>query len=69
MKRKIKFTGKNLNDVFSLPCVRIILKYDDGVPSLILYKRITKGPDYDADPGDELIEHDDGMWEVIKHNK
>lgn len=36
MKQKIEFTGKNLNEVFSLPCVRAIGKTVKGKPILDL---------------------------------
>ena len=42
MKQKIQFTGKNLNEVFPLPCVRAIEKTEGGKPILKLF-------DYDDD--------------------
>lgn len=37
MKQKIEFTGKNLNEVFPLPCVRAIEKTEEGKPILKLF--------------------------------
>ena len=39
--RRIKFTGKNLNDVFALPCVHKIIKIID-TPQLVLETRVGK---------------------------
>ncbi len=58
--RKIEFTGKNLNDVFKLPCVKSILKVE-GEPMLALYTRMCETT-YLASPGDTLVEYDDGKW-------
>lgn len=42
MKQKIQFTGKNLSEVFALPCVGAIGKTENGKPVLKLL-------DYDDD--------------------
>ncbi len=62
--RKIKFTGKNLNDMFKLPCVKNIMKIRN-CPYLILHNRMTNGCNI-VEPSDWLVEHSDGKWEV-KH--
>ena len=62
--REIEFTGKNLNDVFALPCVVSIVKVEDQ-PMLILNQRRTIG-DYLADPGDTLVEYENGKWWIKK---
>ena len=63
--RRIKFTGKNLNDVFALPCVRKIIKLINQ-PQLVIYSDFLSGnPLMDvAKPGDELVEYSDGKWEI-----
>ena len=64
--RRRKFTGKNLNDMFTLPCV-------------VGIKKVLSNPLLDIDPGllvcpssarlvrsgDELVEYEDGKWEII----
>ena len=60
--RRIEFTGKNLNDVFGLPCLRAILKVE-GEPLLSLIPRMMKDV-YLANPGDTIVEYDDGTWAV-----
>ena len=62
--REIEYTGKNLNDVFALPCVMAIIKVE-GQPMLSLNRRITISQ-YLADPGDTLIEYENGKWFIQK---
>ena len=66
--RRIKFSGKNLNDVFALPCVHKIFKIID-TPQLVLDTRVMAFPTLIriARPGDELVEYDDGLWEIVKN--
>jgi len=61
--RRINFTGKNLNDVFLLPCVRSITKAF-GKPYLLFDSKMMNGFCNAAPPGSELIEYDNGKWEV-----
>ena len=65
MRQKIHFTGKNLNDVFFLPCVGAIMKEDSGEPFLVLRNGLSDGFHY-AVIGDWLVEEDDGKWHVEK---
>ena len=60
--RRIKFTGKNLNDVFALPCVSKIVK-KKGQPRLVIDE--TTVIDI-ASIGDDLVEYDNGEWDIIK---
>lgn len=61
---KIQFTGKNLNDVFGLPCVKAILKVD-GKPVLVLWNyMMISSLRCIAEIGDTLIQYDNGKWEV-----
>lgn len=62
--REIEFTGKNLNDVFALPCVVAIVKVE-GQPMLSLNHR-TAIAEYLADPGDTLVEYENGKWWIKK---
>ena len=62
--RRIKYTGKNLNDVFPLPCVISIKKYEDE-PYLILDRHMMVGIVNVAMPGQELIEYSNGEWEIV----
>lgn len=62
--REIEFTGKNLNDVFALPCVMAIIKVE-GQPMLSLDHRRTVG-EYLVDPGDTLVEYENGKWRIKK---
>ena len=63
MRQKIHFTGKNINDVFFLPCVAGILKVGGG-PCLILCIERTSDCSLYAGIGDWLVEEDDGKWHV-----
>ena len=36
LKQRIKFSGRNLNEVFSLECVKAIIKDDEQDPVLIM---------------------------------
>ena len=65
MRQKIHFTGKNLNDVFFLPCVLAIMKLDNDEPFLVLRKGLSYGSYY-AVIGDWLVEEDGGKWHVEK---
>ena len=64
MKQKIHFTGKNINDIFFLPCVVGIMKMDSDEPFLILRDGMSDGSHY-AGIGDWLVE-EDGKWNVEK---
>ena len=67
MRQKIHFTGKNLNDVFFLPCVAGILKDGDG-PFLALRTDYMSGKFF-VYIGDWLVEEDDGKWHVEEGGK
>lgn len=64
MKEKILFTGKNLNDVFYLPCVRAITKTFHQ--KLRLKVRAAPNSYVFADQGDWLVCDDDYNWSVEK---
>ena len=62
MKQKIKFTGEHLDDIFNLPCVRGIYKACDGTTFVDIK---TASRPFVAQPGDEIVEKDNGEWMVI----
>ena len=64
MRQKIHFTGKNLNDVFFIPCVLAIMKLDSDEPFLVLRNGLSDGFHY-AVIGDCLVEVDVGKWPVV----
>lgn len=63
INRLIKFTGKNLNDVFGLPCVKAIIKSGDE-PILVLWSDKTMGMERTVTKGDSLIQYENGKWFV-----
>lgn len=80
MKRKIQVTGKNINDLFKLPCVfkiqkRIVMgEPGDYIPSqnlddciiVIAHKPLECMAGTIAKMGDWLVEDDNGIWHVEK---
>lgn len=65
MRQKIHFTGKNINDIFFLPCVCGVMKMDGDEPFLILRDGLSDGSHY-AGIGDWLVEEYCGKWHVEK---
>lgn len=61
MKQRIKIEGKNINDLFALPCVRAINKTGDGSIKLKV-KLASRNYEY-ATIGDWLVE-DNGNWHI-----
>ena len=78
MKQKIQLTGKNLNELFTLPCVfkiqkRIVMgEHGDYIPSQnlkdctvdIVQKPLECMAETRAKMGDWLVEDDNGNWHV-----
>ena len=64
--QRVKFTGKNLNDVFALPCVRKVLKIDDKPLIVINPFMMVDNPLVRI--GDELVEYDNGQWEIVRNS-
>lgn len=64
--RRIKFTGKNLNDVFALPCVYKIMKVADR-PKLYLLRNMLVVPHLTnvVLPGKSIVEYDNGLWQIV----
>ena len=59
----ITYTGKNLNDVFALPCVKGIIKVNNA-PYLVLWRDMAKGENTVARPGDNFVQYTNGKWSV-----
>lgn len=64
-KRRITFTGKNLNDIFKLEPVQCIRK-KDGKPLVVLEYGYLQTFRAVAHIGDTLVEYDNGLWEIKK---
>ena len=64
--RKIQFTGKNLNDVFALPCVLSITKTETnrGDETILILKNEFARFSNMVYVGETLVEYDDGTWDV-----
>ena len=43
IKQSIAFDGRNINDIFSLPCVQAVEKGENGKPYIKLYASCTDG--------------------------
>jgi hypothetical protein len=67
--RRIKFTGKNLNDVFALPCVDKIVKIINRPQLVINPSILLKTSSNVANIGDELVEYEDEQWEIVHPEK
>lgn len=67
--RRVKFTGKNLNDVFALPCVIRIIKVVNK-PQLVInpFMMVKSFQMPLACIGDELVEYDNGQWEIVTNS-
>ena len=66
--RRIKFTGKNLNDVFALPCVDKIVKIINRPQLVINPSVLLKTSPNVANIGDELVEYEDEQWKIVRNN-
>ena len=67
--RRVKFTGKNLNDVFALPCVRKIIKVVNK-PQIVIdpFMMVESFRMPLVQIGDELVEYDNGQWEIVRNS-
>ena len=67
--RRVKFTGKNLNDVFALPCVKRIIKVFNK-PQLVIdpFMMVESFRMPLVQIGDELVEYDNGQWEIATNS-
>lgn len=63
MRQRITIEGRNVNDLFRLPCVRGIYRRNDG--GLVCCVQANgAGENTLATIGDSLVEDDDGLWSV-----
>lgn len=66
LRRKIEFKGKNLNDMFGLPCVKAIFKIDTK-PVLVLLTTSMVGRSRNiVEIGDTIVQYENGLWEVLR---
>ena len=61
--KQITYTGKNLNDMFVLPCVKAVMKIDDK-PVLVLWRDMVRSDINIAYAGDNLVQYTNGKWSV-----
>lgn len=61
-KQAIAFDGRNLNDIFRLPCVESIDKGENGKPYIKLYRSCTEGR-LIATVGTVLVQFGKEAWE------
>ena len=59
----IEFTGKNLDDMFKLPCVKCVLKVD-GEPVLVLHSEMMHNSKNICRLKDSLVQYTTGTWSV-----
>lgn len=57
------FSGKNVNDIYNLPCVMAIMKDKNGKPAAVLSKEHTKGRTISR-IGDHIVKYESGVWQV-----
>lgn len=60
----IKFEGKNLTDVFNLPCVDGIIKGEGDKPVVFLKAESTNGR-RELHKNEYLCKFDSGLWQVF----
>ena len=63
-KQAIAFDGRNINDVFRLPCVQAVEKGENGKPYIKLYASCTDGR-LTATPGTVLVQFSNDTWQVF----
>ena len=68
LKQRIKFSGRNLNEVFSLECVKAIIKDDEQDPVLIMRPEKMRNDclTHVVFIGDFIEEYDNGIWNVLR---
>lgn len=75
IKQKIEITGRNWNDIISLPCFRSLRRsplaggFDVMVDADYIFDGVIKSHNLlIAKVGDTLVEYADGGWELIIKN-
>ena len=70
MRQEIIVPDKVTTTYFDLPCINSVHKFADGTPRFLLHPSETINRDWQhADPGDTLIEEDNGKWRVEKQRQ
>ncbi len=64
IKQSIAFDGRNINDVFRLPCVQAVEKGENGKPYIKLYASCTDGR-LTATPGTVLVQFANDTWQIF----
>lgn len=59
----IHFNGKNINDIFKLPCVKSVTKDKNDKPEVLLKRESTNGR-LIAHIGDHICQYESGLWQV-----
>lgn len=59
----ISFDGRNINDIYNLPCVMAVTKDAGGKPAVLLKETHTKGRTI-ARLGDHICQYENGLWQV-----
>lgn len=59
----IHFNGKNINDIFKLPCVQSVSKDKNDKPEVVLKREFTNGR-LTAHIGDHICQYESGLWQV-----
>lgn len=59
----IHFNGKNINDIFKLPCVKSVTKDKNDKPEVLLKREFTNGR-LIAHIGDHFVKYESGLWQV-----
>ena len=57
------YTGKNLSEVFELPCVKAVIKFD-GKPVLVLWRDVVRGDKCIVFSGNTLVQYTNGTWSI-----
>ena len=61
---KIQFDGRNVDNIFKLPCIRSIEKGEQGEVHVTLFADSTEGRQI-AHTGDVLVQYKTGKWQVF----
>lgn len=64
IKQAISFDGRNINDIFRLPCVQKVGKEENGKTYVILYPHYTDGR-LIAQVGDVFVQYATDKWQVF----
>lgn len=61
---KIQIDGRNIDNIFKLPCIRSIEKGEQGKVHVKLFSDSTEGREI-AQVGDVLVQYKTGKWQVF----